>query len=132
MAVLATISALPAEDLVLVRDLDAGAPPVGPVTSTGTEFVTFQGELYFKGCTDFDCELWKTDGSMAGTSRVADIWPGSVGSEPRAFTVMGSTLFFVATTGLEGTELWKSDGRKRALSWSVTFGPGAPALQSAR
>jgi len=39
-------------------------------------------------------ELWKTDGTPGGTSRVADINPGALGSAPRNFTVVGSTLYF--------------------------------------
>jgi len=122
--VLAAVAPAPAEDLVLVRDLDSSPPPLGPVSSAGSEFMTFQGELYFQGCTGFDCELWKTDGSMAGTSRVADIVPGSVGSQPKAFTVVGSTLFFVATTGLEGSELWRSDGTETGTALVRDIRPG--------
>lgn len=61
--VLAAVAPAPAEDLVLVRDLDSSPPPLGPVSSAGSEFMTFQGELYFQGCTGFDCELWKTGAS---------------------------------------------------------------------
>lgn len=84
--VLAAVAPAPAEDLVLVRDLDSSPPPLGPVSSAGSEFMTFQGELYFQGCTGFDCELWKTDGSMAGTSRVADIvpWASRIARVPAA------------------------------------------------
>src|SRR5437660_8993005 len=39
-------------------------------------------------------ELWKTDGTPAGTTMVKDLRPGSLGSNPRNLTAVGSTLFF--------------------------------------
>ena len=55
-------------------------------------------------------ELWKTDGTAAGTVRVADIIPGQDGSWPSHLTSVGSTLFFFADDGTSGRELWRSDG----------------------
>jgi ELWxxDGT repeat protein len=37
-------------------------------------------------------ELWRTDGTAAGTARVKDITPGSNGSDPRELTVVGANL----------------------------------------
>lgn len=54
-------------------------------------------------------ELWRTDGTPSGTTRFADINPGTLGSDPTDLTVAGSSLFFVAThNGVRG--LWKTDG----------------------
>ncbi len=55
-------------------------------------------------------ELWKTDGTAAGTALVKDIIVGGTSSDPHSLTAVGSTLFFVATTNAAGQELWKSDG----------------------
>jgi ELWxxDGT repeat protein len=55
-------------------------------------------------------ELWKSDGTPAGTVLVKDIVPGSVGSNPRLLTNVHGTLFFSADDGVHGPELWKSDG----------------------
>jgi ELWxxDGT repeat protein len=54
-------------------------------------------------------ELWKSDGTAAGTALVKDIAPGALGSSPRELTVVNGTLFFTADDGT-GRELWKSDG----------------------
>jgi ELWxxDGT repeat protein len=51
-------------------------------------------------------ELWKSDGTAAGTVLVADISPGSLGSYPRSLTNVNGTLFF----SVSGNQLWKSDG----------------------
>ncbi|NCQ87286.1 MAG: hypothetical protein GPJ00_24105, partial [Microcystis aeruginosa W13-18] len=55
-------------------------------------------------------ELWKSDGTAAGTVLVKDINPGSSSSNLQNLTVVGSTLFFSAYDGVNGTELWQSDG----------------------
>ena len=55
-------------------------------------------------------ELWKSDGTEAGTVRVKDIYPGGGGSYPEYLTAVNGTLFFSADDGSSGGELWKSDG----------------------
>ena len=55
-------------------------------------------------------ELWKSDGTAAGTVLVKDINPGSGSSYPSNLTNVNGTLFFTADDGTNGRELWKSDG----------------------
>jgi ELWxxDGT repeat protein len=55
-------------------------------------------------------ELWKSDGTSAGTVRVKDISPGAVGSSPVGLMAVGNTLYFTADDGTSGAELWKSNG----------------------
>ena len=51
-------------------------------------------------------ELWRSDGTAAGTYRVADIKRGPAGSEPRHLTVIGDVLYFSAADFEAGRELW--------------------------
>jgi ELWxxDGT repeat protein len=71
-------------------------------------------------------ELWKTDGSAAGTVRVADINPGPGGSDPYYFTPVGNSLFFVASEAGTGRELWKTDGTSAGTVrlTDIVAGPG--------
>jgi ELWxxDGT repeat protein len=56
-------------------------------------------------------ELWKTDGTAAGTQQVADVFPGPAGSLPFEITPLGGNVLFSAAGGIsEGRELWISDG----------------------
>jgi ELWxxDGT repeat protein len=56
-------------------------------------------------------ELWKSDGTVAGTAMVKDIRAGAKGSGPAWLTAVGNQVFFVANDGSKHkSQLWKSDG----------------------
>ncbi|CAM9199449.1 unnamed protein product, partial [Discosporangium mesarthrocarpum] len=56
-------------------------------------------------------ELWRTDGTSAGTRRMDDIGSGVAGAAPAFLTFFDGALFFAAYTDLFGTELYRSDGQ---------------------
>jgi len=75
-------------------------------------------------------ELWKSDGTDAGTSMVKDIRPGSKGSDPALFAVIDGRVFFSANDGSHGTRMWVSDGTEAGTSQVAgPFGP-PPAPQT--
>jgi len=51
-------------------------------------------------------ELWRSNGTTAGTVLVEDIGPYPTESRPEFLTVVGGTLFFTAADGVHGRELW--------------------------
>jgi ELWxxDGT repeat protein len=98
----------------LVKDLLPGPPSYNP-PSNPASFVTMNGAAYFVAGDELaGRELWRSDGTPAGTSRVKDIFPGANPSSPADLTIAmgpaGETLFFQAIDGSYGYELWKSDG----------------------
>jgi len=81
-------------------------------------FIPAAGKLFFlASTTEAGVEPWVTDGTMAGTKMVKDIYPGSEGSiistagfaSAKTAEIDGNLLFF-ARDGKNGNELWKSDG----------------------
>ncbi|OQR81135.1 hypothetical protein ACHHYP_16742 [Achlya hypogyna] len=65
-------------------------------------------------------ELWRTDGVV--TSRVADILPGSRGSNPQFLTEFAGALYFQADTLALGRELWLFDGTTARLVVDLALG----------
>jgi ELWxxDGT repeat protein len=78
-------------------------------------------------------ELWKSDGTDGGTELVEDLRMGSVSSSPANLTRVGGAflaparLFFTADDGVNGVELWKSDGTALGtqLVKNISLAPGA-------
>jgi ELWxxDGT repeat protein len=83
----------------------AGSPPSRPNSLT-----PMGGVIYFAATGDSGGELWRSDGSAAGTTLVKDINPGPDGSNPSGLVDINGTLLFGAYNGANGQELWKSDG----------------------
>jgi ELWxxDGT repeat protein len=94
----------------MVKDIAAGSPSSSPAN-----FTWVNGTVYFtarNGSTGnfHDEELWKTNGTEAGTVMVKDIRPGTLPSSPTSLINYKDTLYFNANDGVKGNELWKSDG----------------------
>lgn len=71
----------------------------------------FQGNYYFINYTaEYGDEVWSTDGTVAGTKILKDIWPGKTSSDPYNFGLCGSRLCLVADDGDHGFELWSTTG----------------------
>ena len=75
------------------------------------EFVAFHSQVYFVAGYNQD-NLWKTDGTAAGTKEVADIGQGgSIGYAITQLTAANKLLFFTFYNfNTQGWQLWRSDG----------------------
>jgi ELWxxDGT repeat protein len=88
--------------------------------------VAMGGRVYFVANDgQSGAELWRSDGTAAGTYRLKDIAPGAASSDPDMLTVVGSTLFFVANDGTTGRELWASDGTPEGTRLTKDIAPGS-------
>ena len=93
----------------LVKDINSGQLTAS--FSTPQYLVEMGGVVYFSATHPaYGTELWKSDGTAAGTVMVKDIYPGSRSSSPAYLTNVNGTLFFVAYDPDHGAGLWKSDG----------------------
>ena len=99
------------------------------------QWAEYHGSIYFasndepQGYDDAGTELWKTDGTAAGTKLVKDIYPGFYGSNPGSFTVSNGLLFFSANDGVHGSELWKTDGTAAGTVMVKNIGPLTPNME---
>jgi ELWxxDGT repeat protein len=85
------------------------------------------GSSFYFAATDdkYGTELWKSDGTTAGTTMIKDIFPDEGGSNPYGFTLVGSTVYFKADDGTNGEELWKTDGTEAGTVMVKDINPTA-------
>ncbi len=83
----------------------------GPQGSQPDDYTAYNGFTYFSANNPtYGRELWKTDGTAAGTTMVKDIYAGVLGSNPTNLFVANGILFFTANDGTHGNELWATNG----------------------
>ena len=110
------------KDIYSGSELDSDTSSYVPNSSNPQHLTAVGGTLFFAAGDGVNgTELWKSDGTAAGTLLVADLYAGSKldsstssyvpnSSNPQGLTAVGDTLFFAADDGVNGTELWQSDG----------------------
>ena len=88
------------------------------------------GTLYFSAMdtTNNGHQLWKSDGTESGTVMVTAINSGGTanpGIHTDGFVVMNNNLYFSASDGTNGVELWKSDGTASGTVMVKDINPGS-------
>lgn len=95
-------------------------------TPKAKDLMVFNEMLIFKGELDNGLELWKTDGTSAGTQEIKDIYPGiyyGIPSEEKPVACNG-VLYFNGQTAESGYELWKTDGTEAGTLLVKDINPG--------
>lgn len=93
-------------------------------TSAGSlpSLVAVGTAVYFAGWdATHGTELWRSDGTLVGTAMVADILPGSAGSDPTQLATAGDKVAFAAHDTAGAGELWTSDGTSAGTQKLVTL-----------
>ncbi|MCY2974497.1 MAG: hypothetical protein NTW52_07490 [Planctomycetota bacterium] len=97
-----------AADFTLLQDINPGVAdtaitPYGMVSVGSTAF-------FAASSASSGVELWKSDGTTAGTVMVKDLIGGPTDSFPNDLTNVSGVLYFSAINPIGGRDLWKSDG----------------------
>ncbi len=121
------LSAFAATPATLVRDLRHDPGP-SLSSSSPSSFVSLGGRALFWARTPLlGAELYRTDGTVAGTALIADLCPGRCDSlaqlEVAPIAAVGFA-FFLATDGSRGLELWRSDGTTAGTRPMIDLVPG--------
>lgn len=113
-----------AANTTLVKDIVPGASgsfgvDSSELTSTGT-YLLFDVKTTAEGR-----ELWRSDGTSAGTFLLKDINPGVLSSNPgKFFPYKTNQVYFVATDATHGEEIWTTDGSTSGTVLLKDINPG--------
>jgi len=119
----------------LLKDLNSSPLPVvgeflnpndpGQIVLGNPKILFFRGQDSAHGL-----ELWRSDGSTAGTILLKEFRTGSAGSNPRDFAVLGGEVYFVASTLTDGLEVFKTDGTADGSVLAISLAPAANSFSS--
>jgi ELWxxDGT repeat protein len=99
---------------VLVKDVNPGrkGSRLLPNLAPDSKIMAVVNRTLYFGADDgvHGRQLWKSDGTDAGTQMVTEIAPGGKDADPGSLTDVNGTLYFTAGDGIHCRKLWKSDG----------------------
>lgn len=110
---------------LLAANFVADINQVSSLSSNPRDFATVGNLTYFVADSELGAELWKTDGTAAGTSVVKDIVPGRDGSHPVVSAALEKALLFQI-----GDQVWRTDGSEESTTPVAGIGEILAATQS--
>lgn len=114
----------------LVRDIRTGFDNPAPLlhiprSSAPRDLTPLGSGVLFAAFQDAQGEeLWRSDGTEAGTALVKDLCPGTCSPEIAEPTAFGAHVFFTARDAASGRELWVSDGTADGTRLLLDLIPG--------
>lgn len=103
------------QDAVLVKDINTSALGVPSNPASMVKMNPGTGEILIISVEDSlsGAEIWRSDGTAAGTVLVKDAVPGVAGAEPVNLTSTGNRVFFSASNGATPAKrnLWVTNGQ---------------------
>jgi ELWxxDGT repeat protein len=100
----------------LVKDIYPGLSS-GTPGNNSSAFSVGNSLLFQATTSSTGIELWKTDGTDAGTTMIQDLQLGTTGTNPNSFIVLGSTILFNDNPTSTNVELYKLDLTVLPLKW---------------
>ena len=127
----------------LVKDIQTGVDSSTPrnLTAVGSSFYFIADSDRYATWGGLASELWKSDGTSAGTTSV-NINPSTFGSDINLSTLGSEVdnlsspllwqnkLYYFADNGVNGRELWSSDGTTAGTSLLKDINPGTSGSAS--
>lgn len=128
-------------DPTFVTEAVAGLPVTAPYGSRISNLVTMGNAVFFVAEDPaYGIELWRSDGTAAGTNMVKDIGAGalpaqpfdgftggdSYSSFPSSLVTMNGLLYFVAIGPDGNSGIWVSDGTAAGTQWVTNVAGGGP------
>jgi len=125
----------PATDTIAEVVTTTGMQGFGPPTVASTTLANMGGFILFLGGPGIGplggLQLWRSDGTAAGTYEVAEVAANPTSSEIQypVFEQVGSKVVYIGDDGVNGPQLWASDGTSAntVRLTSATANPQDPA-----
>jgi len=113
----------------LVTNLNPGSSSGVSAMNTDRGGAALGSYVYFRGNNGvIGSELWRSDGTVPGTTLVSDVRPGPNSSSPSDFVTHAGFVYFSAIGTNSGRELWKSDGGSTVLVRDINPGAGSSLI----
>jgi ELWxxDGT repeat protein len=113
-----------AQPAFLVKDINTTTPQHGAPASY-LELGALGSALFLTADDGtYGGEVWRSDGTAAGTHLAMDLLPGSGSSQPDSLAAVDNTLLFSAYDGVHGVEAWRTDGTPLGTRMVQDIAPG--------
>ncbi len=100
------------------------------LTNVGNAIGVFDNQLVLSGKDNNDWEPYLSDGSAANTVLLKDISNNTNGSDPRYYSKIGSTMYFVANDNIYGDQIWKTNGTTIGTSIAYSLNDTIPNFKT--